>query len=105
MNISAKLHSLTNGAEPINLHLGCGKKILPGFLHIDRDDYPHIDLVGPINELSVIPDECVDLIYCCHALEYFDLIEVPEVLKEWNRVLKPKGILRISVRRQRAFFA
>jgi predicted SAM-dependent methyltransferase len=27
----------------IKLHLGCGKRYIPGFIHIDLADYPHID--------------------------------------------------------------
>ena len=37
------------------------------------------------------------MIYSSHILEYFDIIGVVKVLKEWYRVLKPKGILRIAV--------
>jgi predicted SAM-dependent methyltransferase len=39
----------------------------------------------------------VDYIYCSHALEYKDFDEAREVLKEWRRVLKKDGLLRIAV--------
>jgi predicted SAM-dependent methyltransferase len=39
----------------------------------------------------------VDLIYNCGTLEYFDRFEVIDVLREWNRVLRAGGTLRISV--------
>ncbi|PJF38486.1 MAG: methyltransferase, partial [Phototrophicales bacterium] len=42
-------------------------------------------------------DESVDLIYNCHVLEHFKRRDVPRVLKEWHRVLRPGGVLRISV--------
>ena len=43
-------------------------------------------------------DNSVDEIYSCGTLEYFDRIdEIPKILTEWKRVLKPAGILRISV--------
>jgi predicted SAM-dependent methyltransferase len=42
-------------------------------------------------------DDSVELLYCCHALEYFDRDQVNTVLKEWHRVLKPSGILRLAV--------
>lgn len=79
------------------LHLGCGKRYIPGFFHVDKDPYDHIDHVGSIARLNFIADNSVNLIYCCHALEYYDQFEVPIVLKEWFRVLKSGGTLRLSV--------
>ena len=86
-----------NMNREIKLHLGCGKRYIPGFVHIDLDDYPHIDYRSEISDLSMFKDDSVDLIYCCHALEYFDREESRKVLKEWHRVLKPEGILQIAV--------
>jgi SAM-dependent methyltransferase len=81
----------------LQLHLGCGKRYIPGFLHIDLDDFPHISHRTRIDRLPMFFDETVDLIYCCHALEYFDRIEAAGALAEWYRVLKPGGILRLAV--------
>lgn len=81
----------------MKLHLGCGKRHIPGFVHIDAIDYPHIDHVATIDNLSFVGDSTVDLIYNCHVLEHFKRREIAKVLTEWKRVLKPGGILRISV--------
>jgi predicted SAM-dependent methyltransferase len=81
----------------MKLHLGCGKRHIPGFVHIDAIDYPHVDHVATIDNLSFIEDNTVDLIYNCHVLEHFKRREMPRVLGEWMRVLKPGGVLRISV--------
>lgn len=81
----------------MKLHLGCGKRYIPGFVHIDAIDYPHVDHVASIDNLSFIPDDSVDLIYNCHVLEHFKRRDVERVLREWLRVLKPGGVLRISV--------
>ena len=81
----------------VKLHLGCGEKCIPGFVHIDLADYPHVDHQADISSLPMFADSTVDLIYCCHALEYFDRQEVKRVLAEWFRVLKNGGILRIAV--------
>lgn len=83
--------------ECVRLHLGCGKRYIPGFLHIDLDDHPHIDFQRDISDLSIFSDNSVDLIYCCHSLEYFDRLSVIDVLGEWYRVLKEGGVLRIAV--------
>jgi ubiquinone/menaquinone biosynthesis C-methylase UbiE len=81
----------------VQLHLGCGKRYIPGFVHIDLDDFPHLDYRSRIDKLPMFGDETVDLIYCCHAFPYFDRVQAVEVLAEWRRVLKSGGILRVAV--------
>jgi predicted SAM-dependent methyltransferase len=81
----------------MRIHLGCDKRFIPGFVHIDLADYPHIDHRHDIRTLPMIADNSAELIYVCHALEYFDRIEVLEVLREWRRVLRPGGVLRVAV--------
>lgn len=79
------------------LHLGCGKRYIPGYIHIDLSDYEHIDYRMDIKKLSIFKDNSVDVIYCCHALEYFDRYEAKDALIEWHRILKSGGILRLAV--------
>ena len=55
--------------EEVKLHLGCGKKYIPGFIHIDLDDYPHIDYRHDISSLPMFANNSVDLISCCLALK------------------------------------
>lgn len=81
----------------IKLHLGCGKRFLPGYTHIDYSDYKHIDYVHPVEKLPMIENDSVSVIYASHVLEYFDEAEAEEVLKEWLSKLKLGGILRLAV--------
>jgi predicted SAM-dependent methyltransferase len=83
--------------EKVKLHLGCGKRHLPGFIHIDKDKYEHTDYVQDIKDLSNFEDESVDLIYLCHCFNYLSDTDAKNALKEWYRVLKKGGILRIAV--------
>lgn len=87
---------MTN-ANISKLHLGCGPKHIPGFFHIDALDYPHVDRRGPVDDLSFIADDSVELIYACHLLEHFGRREYGKVLAEWFRVLAPGGVLRLAV--------
>ena len=83
--------------KEIKLHLGCGKRYIPGFIHIDARKLPHVDYVASADKLDMFKDNSVDLIYNCCLLEHFKRYETENVLREWYRVLKPGGILRISV--------
>jgi len=80
----------------MKLHLGCGPRHIPGFVHIDVQPAPHVDIVGPIEKLPM-DDNSVSLIYASHVLEHFSRNEYESTLHEWFRVLEPDGILRLAV--------
>jgi len=80
----------------MKLHLGCGKRDFGSeWVHIDQSEFSHV-VHQDVTNLPFEDDSC-DLIYASHLLEYFDGVEVLKVLDEWNRVLKPGGVLRIAV--------
>lgn len=81
----------------MKLHLGCWHRQIPGFVHVDLCDLPHIDFKHRIDELPFIADGAAELVYCSHAFEYFDRVEAVRVLAEWRRVLAPAGLLRLAV--------
>jgi SAM-dependent methyltransferase len=81
----------------LKLHIGCGKRFIPGFVHIDQVVFPHVDHVQDIRRLDNFADNSASLIYACQVIEYFDREEVVSVLTDWRRVLSPGGILRLSV--------
>ena len=81
----------------MKLHLGCGSRYIPGYVHIDVVDFPHINMIHSIESLPMFNDESCDIIYACHVLEHFHKKQTLPVLKEWLRVLKKDGVLRISV--------
>jgi predicted SAM-dependent methyltransferase len=81
----------------MKLHLGCGKKYIDGFKHVDLQDFGHIDYRNSVDNLSFAKDNSVTLIYAAHVLEHFGRNEYKNVLREWFRALKPNGILRLSV--------
>jgi predicted SAM-dependent methyltransferase len=81
----------------IKLHLGCWHRFIPGFVHVDLCDMPHIDHKTRVDELPMIADGAADLVYASHVFEYFDRFEAVKVLEEWRRVLAPGGTLRLAV--------
>lgn len=83
----------------IKLHLGCGKRHLPGYVHIDRRKLDHVDHVCDFTR-DRLPygDDEVDLIYAAHVIEHVERPRLQIVFDEWHRVLKPDiGVLRLSV--------
>ena len=95
-NIDQSVGSGRLGNE-LKLHLGCGRKFIPGFVHIDALQYNHVDHCQQVGELGNFANGSVSLIYACHVLEHFSRWQYLKVLSEWHRVLKPGGVLRLSV--------
>ncbi len=82
----------TTDNQAIKLNLGGGLKYpLPGFTLLDAKQgqsvYP----------LANYPDGSVDEIRASHILEHFPFEQSHLVLREWVRVLKPNGIIKLAV--------
>jgi predicted SAM-dependent methyltransferase len=73
----------------IQLNLGCGDHILPGYINCDLY-CDKADVMCNVNKLP-FEDNSIDLIYSSHVIEHFDFKEGFDVLKEWYRVLKIGG--------------
>ncbi len=80
---------------PVRLNIGCGDDVRPGYLNIDR----FAQGAGIRMDASrlAFADRSVDEIFSSHMLEHLSKYEVPELLGEWNRVLKPGGKVEIIV--------
>lgn len=77
----------------MNLHLGSGKKKLEGYINCDLHDS---DMDCDIRKLP-FGTESADEILAVHVAEHFFRHELPEVLTEWKRVLKPSGWLILEL--------
>jgi predicted SAM-dependent methyltransferase len=81
----------------IRLHLGCGHIDYPGFVNVDARPRKHVHHVQRIDRLANFADDSVSLIYASHCLEHVPHVDLLRVLREWRRILKPGGTLRLSV--------
>jgi len=79
----------------LKLHVGCGKRFIPGYLNIDIQPYEGVDLVADISNLP-FPDGSVDFIYSCANIEHFGRYRYKKVLAHWYAKLRPGGGLRLS---------
>lgn len=84
-----------NGKVLVNV--GCGFDTSDEFINVDVLPLPHIHHVHDITDLSMFPTDSVDLLYASHVLEHMPVKKVVSTLKEWQRVLKKGGTIRISV--------
>ncbi|MGQ9369810.1 methyltransferase domain-containing protein [Azospirillum sp. ST 5-10] len=79
---------------PVRLNLGCGDKLLPGYVNVDIADNRagvRPDVVCDLHRLGDFADDSVDEILAVHVVEHFWRWEVEDILREWVRVLKPGG--------------
>lgn len=76
---------------PIRLNIGGGSTVIPGFDRWDIKDG------NDARDLSKFANGTVDEIRASHVLEHLSFYDAQKALREWARVLKPGGRMRIAV--------
>jgi SAM-dependent methyltransferase len=94
-----RLSAAARGAPPAaaglrRLNLGCGDKILEGYVNVDvapsrAGRSP--DVLCDLHRLEPFETDSCDEVMAIHVVEHFYRWEVIDVLREWLRVLKPGG--------------
>lgn len=79
----------------MKLHLGCGKKILPGYVNIDLYN-PRADVEADVRTLPYA-DDSIDEILAVHVLEHIWLRDVPDLLRHWYELLVKDGKLILEL--------
>lgn len=79
----------------MRLHIGCGPKVLPGWINIDVVEGPHVHRWDPLD--LPLKDGSVSHILSEHAFEHFGFAEEERLFRECLRVLAPGGVLEIEV--------
>jgi protein O-GlcNAc transferase len=84
-------------------HRSNGAKVYTAFrtpewreLRLDIDPANEPDIVGSMLAMPSVADESVDAVYSAHNIEHVYPHEVPVVLSEFLRVLKPGGFLVVT---------
>jgi SAM-dependent methyltransferase len=89
------------------LHVGCGPRdhntLHESFrgpewheVRLDVDPAMKPDIVASISDMSPVPSASVDAVYSHHNIEHVFAHEVPRVMEEFLRVLRPGGEALIS---------
>lgn len=86
---------------PVKLNIGAGSTRIDGWIPLDRklghEAYPlpkTIDVDGEALELTACS---VDEIRASHVLEHFSFADAANAVRDWVRVLKPGGTIKIAV--------
>ena len=103
-------HSSAGGAalSKTVLNVGCGyplrQKLHRNFhgpewreLRLDLDPAVEPDIVSSITDMGPVADDSVDAVWSSHNLEHLQRYEVPLALAEFFRVLKPHGLLLLTL--------
>jgi predicted SAM-dependent methyltransferase len=75
----------------MRLHLGCGKKLWPGWVNVDGN--APADVIHDLSKPLPYEDKTAKEIHCIHLFEHFYPHQVDDVLADWFRVLRPGGRL------------
>ena len=90
------------------LNVGCGYPLRqklhrhfhgPGWreIRLDLDPAVQPDIVCSITDMGPVADNSVDAVWSSHNLEHLARHEVPLALAEFIRVLKPQGLLLLTL--------
>jgi predicted SAM-dependent methyltransferase len=79
------------------LHWGCGPITPYGWVNSDIEPGPGVDVVADIRHGLPLPDESFDYIVSIHVLPEIPYGDLDGALRELRRVLKPGGVLRLSL--------
>jgi predicted SAM-dependent methyltransferase len=89
---AAELQSRT----PLRIHPGCQNVRKEGWVNVDLAGYP-VELRWNLLRPLPFAAGTVDAVFHEHLLEHFSLSDGFHLARDWHRVLKPGGVLRIGV--------
>lgn len=79
------------------LNWGCGAVGEPGWINSDQKDGPGVDISCDIRQGLPLESDSIDYAVSIHALPELPFPDLVPVLSELRRVLKPDGVLRLSL--------
>ena len=86
--------------QKIMLNIGCGTDYKNNWINIDNNydnNIKKLDLNWDLRRALPFPDNSVDFIYNEHFLEHLTVKEGIRAVKDFMRILKSNGILRIAM--------
>jgi len=84
-----------SGRKNQYLNVGCGPNSHPNFVNLDFFWRPNIELCWDINKGIPLETNSIKGIFSEHCLEHISYSQCLDVLKEFHRVVRPNGIVRL----------
>jgi len=81
---------------PLRLHVGSGPARLEGWLNVDRQDLPEVDLVADVTAGLPVDEGAAEAVFAEHFLEHLPLDGALRFLGAVHRALGPAGRLRLT---------
>lgn len=91
---------LLKGRKKIKLNVGCGTDYKEGWINIDNnsdENIERLDLNFDLRNPLPFKDKSVDYIFNEHFIEHLTIEESQQAIKDFMRVLKPGGVMRIAM--------
>lgn len=79
----------------LRINVGAGRRKIPGWVDMDLEGTPAIRFDA--RQGMPLDTACVDKLYTEHFLEHFDLAAGTGILREFRRVMRPGGRIRIAM--------
>ncbi len=79
------------------LNWGCGGDPRPGWINSDARGEPGVDIVCDIRDGLPLEEDSIDYAVSIHSLPEVPYDDLIPVLAELCRVLKPGGVLRVTL--------
>ena len=83
--------------DKLKLHLGCGKVHIDGYVNVDFNYLPGVDVVANVRHLRSFEEDSAAVIYACNVLEHLGRWEYMPALQRWYALMTKGGVLRVSV--------
>jgi len=82
-----------NKPEGYKLHIGCGKRILKGYVNIDP--YESSAQLHSDAAKTGFPIDSITEILCIHCIEHIEPEHFTRVLDHWREILRPDGVVKL----------
>jgi predicted SAM-dependent methyltransferase len=82
--------------DDLCVNLGCGYRPMEGWVNVDRARGPEVQVVWDLASGLPFPDSSCSAVFSEHFIEHVTKEAAAQFLSECHRLLKKRGILRVS---------